>query len=227
MALLLILLLPPVGYVELACRGTATTETYQPLITDPAFQRREANTYLTYPEWHIVYAYDGLAAALKAGDEHQFDYAASVKRFWSSTCALMRVADAHGGADWDTRSMIHTIGVSFAAEMALKAAYEETIGRATAWLRGGAKTPQDQAVAAMAADYAAFLRQTPWYQIPVHARASEAMGGADGLVGSRMGAATRHRHRVLRQVSVCGSDRRRGRGDGARQVDDPQRGHWC
>ncbi len=42
--------------------------------------------------------------------------------------------------------MIHTIGVSFTAEMAAKAAYEETIGRATAWLRGATKTPQDQAV---------------------------------------------------------------------------------
>jgi hypothetical protein len=162
----LLLLLMPVGYVELACRGTATPQTYQPLLSDPASQRREANTYLTYPEWHIVYAYDGLAAALKEGDEHAFDYAASVTRFWSSTCALMRVADAHGGADWDTRSMIHTIGVSFAAEMALKAAYEETIGRATAWLRGIRKTPQDKAVAAMAVDYATFLRQTPWYQYP-------------------------------------------------------------
>jgi len=162
----LLILLVPVGYVELACRGTASAQSYQPLITDPAYQRREANTYLTYPEWHIVYAYDGLAAAVQASDEHAFDYAASVTRFWSSTCALMRVADAHGGADWDTRSMIHTIGVSFALEMAVKAAYEETVGRATAWLRGGVKTPQDRAVAAMAADYAAFLRQTPWYRYP-------------------------------------------------------------
>ena len=39
--------------------------------------------------------------------------------------------------------MIHTIGVSFTAEMLAKAAYEETIGRATAWLRGPRKTPQD------------------------------------------------------------------------------------
>ncbi len=166
LAVFLLLLLAPVGYVEFACRGTPAAQGYQPLITDTAFQRREANTYLTYPEWHIVYAYDGLAESLKGGDEHAFNYAASVTRFWSATCALMRVADAHGGADWATRSMIHTIGVSFALEMALKAAYEETIGRATAWLRGGNKTPQDQAVAAMAIDYAAFLRQTPWYQYP-------------------------------------------------------------
>jgi hypothetical protein len=77
--------------------------------------------------------------------------------FWRSTCALMRVADEHGGADWGTRSTIHTIGVSFTAEMAFKAAYEETIGRVTAWLRGSEKTPQDKAVARMATDYSAFL----------------------------------------------------------------------
>ena len=164
--LIVVILLLPVGYVELACRGNAVDEAYRPLITDANSQRREANTYLTYPEWHIVYAYDGLAEALKSGDEYAFDYISSVTGFWRSTCALMRVADAHGGADFETRSMIHTIGVSFTAEMAVKAAYEETIGRATAWIRGGEKTPQDKAIAAMAIDYAAFLRQTPWYQYP-------------------------------------------------------------
>lgn len=166
LGVVVLLLLMPVGYVELACRGTPSAQTYQPLMTDAAFQRREANTYLTYPEWHMVYAYDGLAEALKTRDEHAFDYFQSVAGFWRSTCALMRVADAHGGADRDTRVMIHTIGVSFTAEMAMKAAYEETIGRVTAWLRGQSKTPQDQVVSAMALDYAAFLRQTPWYQYP-------------------------------------------------------------
>jgi len=166
--IVILLLLLPAAYVELACRGdgAGATEAYPPLITDPAFQRREANTYLTYPEWHIVYAYDGLAHALKTGDEYAFDYVPSIARFWRAACALTRVAGQHGGADWDTRSMIHTIGVSFTAEMLAKAAYEETIGRATAWLRGERKTPQDFVVAAMAADYAGFLRQTPWYMYP-------------------------------------------------------------
>ena len=161
-----LLLLIPVAYVELGCRGRVGTQTYEPLITDPAFQRREANTYLTYPEWHIVFAYDGLARALTTGDEHAFDYVDSISRFWGSTCALTRVASEHGGADWDTRSMIHTIGVSFTLELLAKAAYEETVGRATSWLRGPRKTAQDTVVATVAADYAAFLRQTPWYQYP-------------------------------------------------------------
>jgi hypothetical protein len=164
--LMFLLLCLPVAYVELACRGPATTQPYNPLLTDPASHRREANTYLSYPEWHIVYAYDGLAETLKTGDEYAFDYLASIGGFWRSSCALMRVADGHGGADWPTRSTIHTIGVSFTMEMGLKAAYEETIGRATAWLRGGDKTPQDKVVSDMAIEYSAFLRQTPWYKYP-------------------------------------------------------------
>ena len=176
-----VLLLLPVAYVELGCRGQATTETYQPLITDPAFQRREANTYLTYPEWHIVFAYDGLAQALKTGDEHAFEYTYSIASFWMSACALTRVAAQHGGADRDTRIMIHTIGVSFTAEMLAKAAYEETLGRATAWLRGPRKTPQDNVVAGVAADYAAFLRQTPWYRYPFNRKAHELWAPPAGL----------------------------------------------
>jgi hypothetical protein len=162
----LILLLVPVAYVELRCRGDQRAQTYTPLIADAALRRQEANTFLTYPEWHIVYAYDGLAQALKTGDEHAFDYASSVASFWRAACGLMRVADEHGGADGATRQMIHTIGVSFTVEMGAKAVYEATFGRIAAALRGPRKTPQDQVVAAMAADYAAFLRQTPWYKYP-------------------------------------------------------------
>jgi hypothetical protein len=176
-----LLLLLPVAYIEVGCRGQAATQSYQPLITDPAFQRREANSYLTYPEWHIVFAYDGLAQALKTGDEHAFDYVRSISNFWSSACGLTRTASRHGGADFETRSMIHTIGVSFTVEMVAKAAYEETLGRVTAWLRGPRKTPQDVVIAGVAADYAAFLRQTPWYEYPFSRKAHELWAPPAGL----------------------------------------------
>ena len=139
---------------------------YRPIITDPAYQRAEANSYLTYPEWHIVYAYEGLAETLRAGDEHAFDYASAVAGFWNAYCPLNEAAQNHGGADAATRQTIYVIGVSFTIEMALKAAYEETAGRLFAWLRGLEKTPQDQVIAAQAAEYAAFLHQTPWYKYP-------------------------------------------------------------
>ena len=161
--LMVIGLMLPVGYVEAFCRGEPQPVTYQPVIADPEWQRREANSYLTYPEWHIVFAYDGLASVLETSDEHAFGYLQSIFGFWQSTCALTNVADRHGGADGATRTMVHTIGVSFTLEMLAKAAYEETAGRFFAWLRGPEKSPQDIVSARMAADYAAFLRQTPWY----------------------------------------------------------------
>ncbi len=161
---LLATLLMPIGYVEVFCKGGDTAEPYQPMITEPARQRKEANSYLTYPEWHIVYAYEGLAEVLRDRDEHEFSYAKSVGGFWSSYCALNRVAAKHGGADWNTRQTAYVIGASFTFEMLMKALYEETIGRVTAALRGPLKTPQDEIARDMAQDYAAFLNQTPWYQ---------------------------------------------------------------
>jgi hypothetical protein len=159
-------LLSPAAYVETFCHGEPQAQTFAPMIIDPEQKREEANTYLTYPEWHIVYAYDGLAEALKTGDEHDFDYWASVRDFWKTDCALTRIADAHGGADSATRMTIATIGVSFTLEMGLKAAYEETVGRLAAAWRGSEKTKQDIVARDMAADYAAFLRQVPWYKYP-------------------------------------------------------------
>ncbi|MBB3459442.1 hypothetical protein [Rhizobium sp. BK377] len=161
-----LLLLSPVAYVETFCHADPEPDSYKPLISDPESHRQEANTYLTYPEWHIVYAYDGLAETLKTGDEHGFGYVSSVRDFWVADCALTRIADRHGGADSETRMMIATIGVSFTLEMGLKATYEETVGRLFALWRGSEKTPQDIVAREMAIDYAAFLRQTPWYKYP-------------------------------------------------------------
>src|SRR4029079_16643753 len=108
-------------------------------------------------------------------------YVESITHFWGAACSLMRVAGGHGGADWNTRSMIHTIGVSFTFEMLAKAAYEETVGRATAWLRGSRKTAQDVMVSGIETDYAAFLRQTPWYRYPFRAKAHELWAPPAGL----------------------------------------------
>ena len=171
--LLLIVFSVPVGYVELFCRSYPDQAAYQPIITTPEFQRAEANSFLTYPEWHIVYAYDGLGKILETGDEHGFGYISSIQGFWSSFCDLNRKANRHGGGDFNTRATIHTIGVSFTFEMGLKALYEETFGRIFAFDRGPEKTPQDVFAAEMAADYAQFLQQVPWYKYDFDAAAGQ------------------------------------------------------
>jgi hypothetical protein len=61
------------------------------------------------------------------------------------------------------------IGLSFTAEMLIQGAYERTVGALTARWRGPEPTDEDRFNARLLADYAAFLRQTPWYRYPFDA----------------------------------------------------------
>jgi hypothetical protein len=158
-----VLLVGPILGTEVLCHGNADGPAYQPLITDKARQRPAANSYMTYPEWHIVYAYEGLAKTLDSSDEYQFGYLQSVLGFWRAECRILQAADAHGGADFATRSTSYVIGPSFGLELLFKALYENTLGAIFAILRGPEKTPQDIVARDMAHDYAKFLQQSPWY----------------------------------------------------------------
>jgi hypothetical protein len=156
-------LLSPVAYVETMCRGSGSADPYAAILPE-ADHRPEARTLMTYPEWHIVHAYEDYAAVIAKGDPQDFGYLPAIGGFWSSLCSLSEAAPAMGGVDGGTKQMVYTIGVSFTAELLLKAAYEETLGRLFVALRGPERTPLDDLSARQAADYAAFLQQVPWYR---------------------------------------------------------------
>lgn len=156
-------LLAPVLWVETMCRGSGLPSTY-PALLPHSEHRLESRTLLTYPEWHIVHAYDDYAEVIRSGDPHEFDFFQSVAGFWSTLCALKQTASTVGEIDAASKQMVYTIGVSFTVEMMMKAAYEEAIGRLFAWHRGADRSPLDDLSAAQAAGYAEFLQQIPWYQ---------------------------------------------------------------
>lgn len=163
LVLFVILLLLPVGYVELACQRPVVENDYQPIITDAAWQRPESRTLMTYPEWHIVHAYDDFANVISTGDPHEFGYVRSIVDFWTTLCPLAERSAEMGGFNTTSKMTIYTIGVSFSAELLAKAAYEETIGRVVTLIRGQTRAILDDIYAAQAADYALYLHQTPWY----------------------------------------------------------------
>lgn len=159
---LVIIIAAPIAYTETMCRGQALQQAAPVHITDPDWQRLEARTYLTYPEWHIVYAYEGYGEVLARADPHNFPYSTAITGFWSSLCALTQKADELGKAGLDAKLTIYTIGASFTLEMLFKAAYEETIGRLASLTSD--TSPQDKIEATMAVDYANFLQEVPWYK---------------------------------------------------------------
>lgn len=151
----------PILYVEFACRGEPLAQVEPTYITAPEDRRPEARTYMVYPEWHIVYAYEGYAETLRTDPPHGFGYVSAIRGFWSSACGVKAKADELGEAGFNSKATIYTIGASFTLEMLAKAAYEETLGRI---FRLFGTSPQDAVEAEMAADYAQFLQQVPWYK---------------------------------------------------------------
>lgn len=159
---LIVVLLAPVAHNELACRGATHANDYVAILP-PEHHRAESRTYLTYPEWHIVHAYDDYAKVISADDPHAFGFLPSIYGFWSSLCDLSKIAGAHGGIPTETKQMVYVIGASFTAELLFKSAYEETVGRVATWLRDD-RTPLDEISAQQARGYATFLQQVPWYR---------------------------------------------------------------
>jgi hypothetical protein len=184
LVVLILGLLAPVLYIETMCRPLGAPVAHEPLV-GPDWQRPEGRTLLTYPEWHIVHAYADYAEVIGTGDPHDYGFLSSIAGFWSSTCALSRASGPHGGFPWETKQMVYTIGVSFTAELLAKAAYEETIGRLFAMVRGGTRAPLDDLSARQAADYAVFLQQTPWYKWDFRRDAAELDAGATDVLRDR------------------------------------------
>ena len=158
----------PILYVETRCQSLpqSTADTTPRVVTELPWRRPEVNSYLSYPEWYIVHAYEDLAGVLKTSDEHAYSYTASILGFWSSLCDITTRTTQQRATPGDMKAMLYIIGVSFTAEMIVKGAWEETIGRASAWWRGPEKNAEDRFASGVADRYAAFLTQTPWYQFP-------------------------------------------------------------
>lgn len=161
-------ILVPIAYIEGSCRaplpGFAGAAPYRALL--PADERRpEVKSFLTYPEWHIVYEAEDFGRHLAAGrSPGSFAFGREIGSFWSSYCAVNRIT-AGSDAAAAAKVTIYTIGISYTAELAIKAGYERTIGRFFAW--AGARTSaDDRYAAAVQARYGAFLHETPWYRFP-------------------------------------------------------------
>lgn len=165
--LLLALAAVPIVTIETTCREPIEglqTDGYKPLITDPKWQRDESRTWLTYPEWHIVYSAESFGRYLAQGNPPSgYHYLRDVRDFWSGYCAMNQAAA--GRADVDARVMLYTIGLSYSAELLVKGLYENTLGRIGEWI-GGTKSADDRYAAQVQQQYGAFMHETPWYAFP-------------------------------------------------------------
>lgn len=136
------------------------------------YSRQEASTFLTLPEWYIVYNTEEYARFIGAHSPSNFPYGGSISQYWryyGGMCAATRGIYPFSGGN---HMMLAVIGSSFTAEYIVKGLYENTVGRVTEWI-GGRATPEDAFAQKTAAEYGLFMHTVPWYEFPFFAKVAQ------------------------------------------------------
>jgi hypothetical protein len=127
--------------------------------------RTEETTYITFPEWYLVFAPQEYARFLKTQKPSAYPYFASIEQFWGSYCRVYGISKKHYPFNAGNQAVEAVIGVSFTAEFIVKGLYENTIGRITE-IVGGYKSDEDAYAAEIAQAYGEFIPNSPWYEFP-------------------------------------------------------------
>jgi len=127
--------------------------------------RNESATYLTLPEWYIVYSADEYASFVKSRAPSRFPYFSAADQYWRYYEQACRATKRVYPFDPGNHLTLGVIGMSFWAENVAKGLYENTIGVLTENI-GFYHTDEDLFARKTAQEYAEFIHATPWYEFP-------------------------------------------------------------
>lgn len=167
LVLLLALSAPPSGRAaETAVASPAGTMQQPGSMQVPPSERRTGDqTFLTFPEWFLVFSPDEYAGMLEA---HQpparFPFFAHIAQFWQAYARVIDTVRGRWPVNGEYHVMIAVIGASTTVEYALKGSYETLIGRLSQFGTAPLATPEDRLAARQARDYVEFIRVRPWYE---------------------------------------------------------------
>jgi hypothetical protein len=131
-------------------------------LTPKEYQRAGDQTFLTYPEWFLVFSPAEQAAYFKNKTATTFPYEQHVEQFWDSYAALSNEIEPYFPYNKQYHTMIKVIGYSTLIEYRGKLLYEGSLGRLTD-LIPSKKTTEDQFYAAYTQRYVDFIKKEPWY----------------------------------------------------------------
>jgi len=154
----------PCTSVELQPDTTRLTQIKAELRKLPGYARDEGQTYLTLPEWYLVYSPAEYATYLKEKPPSGFPYFGSIAQFWGYYGDINDATRGKYPFNFGYHTMISVIGTSFTVENGIKGIYENTIGRVTEWTSSEAMTDEDRYAANAAQHYVDFIRIDPWYE---------------------------------------------------------------
>lgn len=151
----------------------------------PSYNRLVTSTYLTYPEWYIVYSSQEYANYLKSQLPSGFPYFSSISQYWWGYGAVNHITKNRFPSDSGDHLMLSVIGISYSLEYVIKGLYENSIGKATELLSGNEPTAEDRYAQKVAEEYANYIPEYPWFDFS-YTRALGGLWSQTSLVGPHM-----------------------------------------
>lgn len=133
-------------------------------VTPEEHQRPPDQTYLTFPEWFLVYSPAEYAAFVKDRPPSNFPFFGHIQQFWQAYGAVYNTIKDKYAFNTGYHVMAMVIGTSTTVEYALRSAYETLFGRLAELTRQHGMTEEDIYAAKIAQDYVDFIRISPWYE---------------------------------------------------------------
>ena len=160
---LLCLVVVPILGAGVECRLMARE---QEAIEITPSARPEDQTYLTFPEWYVIYNRNAYADFIAQNPPSQFPYFQSIAQFWSSyydVCAIVRLDYRYNSSQ---HFKLAVIGTHFTLGHIFGGIYENSLGRLTEWLSLPELSAEDAYAQQVAKEYGNFLYSVPWYEFP-------------------------------------------------------------
>ncbi len=127
-------------------------------------------TFLTYPEWFLVFSPEEQANYFTDHTSTTFPFMAHTAQIWESYAIVNDQIKESFPTNHGYHFMIWVIGSSASVEYAIKAWYEKVIGRMTD--TGQPITEEDRFNAEFTQDYVDFIKDRPWYEFDFKSRLS-------------------------------------------------------
>ena len=125
-------------------------------------------TFLTFPEWYLVFSPEEQANYFKKQTATSFPFMSHTRQIWESYHIVNNQIKGNFPPNKGYHFMIWVIGTSASIEYSIKAWYEIIVGRITDTYI--IKTDEDKFNAKFTEDYVNFIKDRPWYEFDFKSR---------------------------------------------------------
>ncbi len=137
-------------------------------VTPKSDIRPADQTFLTFPEWYLVFSPEEQAHYFKTHTSTTFPYMSHTAQIWQSYRIVSDQIRGNYPPNPGYHFMIWVIGTSVTVEYSLKAWYETIIGRMTDTRE--VLTDEDKFNIQFTDDYVTFIKDKPWYEFDFKSR---------------------------------------------------------